>query len=179
MHKYQTKIIISRQETDKKARSCLGDHTHTFQFEETAFVAVTAYQNHRVTRLKIKNNPFAKAFRDSDVMAILEGARLLTGSDAGAYQAVYGDRGYPFSGPIVMNSRQMPLDLSTSVSTSAKQRQPNESEENDQVVRPTPIWALPACGFMSPNGNISWSPEGNTTLRPTHSAVLPPSPTPD
>eukprot|EP00058_Branchiostoma_floridae_P002613 XP_002588101.1 hypothetical protein BRAFLDRAFT_87620 [Branchiostoma floridae] len=71
MHKYQTKIIISRQETDKKARSCLGDHTHTFQFEETAFVAVTAYQNHRVTRLKIKNNPFAKAFRDSDVMALV------------------------------------------------------------------------------------------------------------
>ncbi|CAF5151369.1 unnamed protein product, partial [Rotaria magnacalcarata] len=34
-------------------------------FEETEFIAVTAYQNEDVTALKIKYNPFAKAFLDT------------------------------------------------------------------------------------------------------------------
>ncbi|KAI4455332.1 protein phosphatase inhibitor [Holotrichia oblita] len=38
----------------------------TFVFPETAFTAVTAYQNHRITQLKIASNPFAKGFRDCD-----------------------------------------------------------------------------------------------------------------
>ena len=37
----------------------------TFPFPETQFVAVTAYQNEEVTSLKIKYNPFAKAFLDA------------------------------------------------------------------------------------------------------------------
>lgn len=38
----------------------------TFSFHETSFMAVTAYQNAGVTNLKIKNNPFAKGFREED-----------------------------------------------------------------------------------------------------------------
>ncbi|GAA49123.1 T-box transcription factor TBX1 [Clonorchis sinensis] len=38
----------------------------TVIFEETKFFAVTAYQNHRITELKIRSNPFAKGFRDCD-----------------------------------------------------------------------------------------------------------------
>jgi hypothetical protein len=38
----------------------------TFIFTETKFIAVTAYQNHRITQLKIASNPFAKGFRDCD-----------------------------------------------------------------------------------------------------------------
>ena len=38
----------------------------TFIFAETKFIAVTAYQNHRITQLKIASNPFAKGFRDCD-----------------------------------------------------------------------------------------------------------------
>lgn len=37
----------------------------TFPFPETQFIAVTAYQNEEVTSLKIKYNPFAKAFLDA------------------------------------------------------------------------------------------------------------------
>ena len=33
-------------------------------FKETIFVGVTAYQNSRLTELKIQTNPFAKGFRD-------------------------------------------------------------------------------------------------------------------
>ena len=32
---------------------------------ETQFIAVTAYQNERVTSLKVRHNPFAKAFLDT------------------------------------------------------------------------------------------------------------------
>lgn len=39
----------------------------TFSFPETKFMAVTAYQNHRITQLKIASNPFAKGFRDCDL----------------------------------------------------------------------------------------------------------------
>ncbi|XP_065092652.1 T-box transcription factor TBX1-A [Ochlerotatus camptorhynchus] len=38
----------------------------TFVFPETSFTAVTAYQNQRVTQLKIVSNPFAKGFRDNE-----------------------------------------------------------------------------------------------------------------
>ena len=38
-------------------------------FPETTFIAVTAYQNDKITQLKIQNNPFAKAFRDAEVAA--------------------------------------------------------------------------------------------------------------
>jgi len=34
-------------------------------FKETEFIAVTAYQNEKITQLKIDNNPFAKGFRDN------------------------------------------------------------------------------------------------------------------
>ncbi|GFR57860.1 T, brachyury homolog [Elysia marginata] len=37
----------------------------TFSFPETQFIAVTAYQNEEITALKIKHNPFAKAFLDA------------------------------------------------------------------------------------------------------------------
>uniref|UniRef100_A0A8B9GXD2 T-box domain-containing protein n=1 Tax=Astyanax mexicanus TaxID=7994 RepID=A0A8B9GXD2_ASTMX len=36
-----------------------------FTFPEAAFIAVTAYQNQEITKLKIDNNPFAKGFRDN------------------------------------------------------------------------------------------------------------------
>ena len=35
-----------------------------FDFPMTSFIAVTSYQNPQMTKLKIDNNPFAKAFRD-------------------------------------------------------------------------------------------------------------------
>jgi T-box protein 2/T-box protein 3 len=33
--------------------------------QECEFIAVTAYQNEKVTQLKIDHNPFAKGFRDT------------------------------------------------------------------------------------------------------------------
>lgn len=59
MHKYVIQITLQKRnqmtaEVEKCAR---------FLLQETNFIAVTAYQNSKITHLKILNNPFAKAFR--------------------------------------------------------------------------------------------------------------------
>jgi len=61
MHKYQPRLHIVKA-TD--FQSLPWTPFNTFQFKETKFIAVTAYQNEKVTQLKINNNPFAKGFRD-------------------------------------------------------------------------------------------------------------------
>uniref|UniRef100_A0A1X7UNF7 T-box domain-containing protein n=1 Tax=Amphimedon queenslandica TaxID=400682 RepID=A0A1X7UNF7_AMPQE len=60
MHKYIPCVIVSKFITRKKS-----EVVHVQEFPEAYFYAVTAYQNDQVTQLKIDNNPFAKAFRDS------------------------------------------------------------------------------------------------------------------
>lgn len=42
-----------------------GKSISTFTFTDATFIAVTAYQNESITKLKIEYNPFAKSFRDS------------------------------------------------------------------------------------------------------------------
>ena len=57
MHRYIPRVHISPVDDAKNIK--------TFVFEETKFIAVTAYQNSDVTQLKIDKNPFAKGFRES------------------------------------------------------------------------------------------------------------------
>ncbi|KAM9846577.1 T-box transcription factor TBX2b-like [Aulostomus maculatus] len=62
MHKYQPRFHIVRANDILK----LPYSTFlTYVFPETEFIAVTAYQNEKITQLKIDNNPFAKGFRDT------------------------------------------------------------------------------------------------------------------
>ncbi|XP_071790343.1 uncharacterized protein [Asterias amurensis] len=61
MHKYQPRFHIVKANDILKLP---WSHFRTFVFRETDFIAVTAYQNEKVTQLKIDNNPFAKGFRD-------------------------------------------------------------------------------------------------------------------
>ncbi|KAJ6641506.1 T-box transcription factor TBX6 [Pseudolycoriella hygida] len=62
MHKYQPRLIVV-QTSDPNQLTWAP--YQSFTFPETEFVAVTAYQNDRITRLKIDNNPFAKGFRET------------------------------------------------------------------------------------------------------------------
>ncbi|XP_050507897.1 T-box transcription factor TBX6-like [Diabrotica virgifera virgifera] len=62
MHKYQPKIIIT-QLNDVCEMSWAPKAI--LRFSETQFIAVTAYQNEKITQLKIKYNPFAKGFREN------------------------------------------------------------------------------------------------------------------
>ncbi|XP_059153428.1 T-box transcription factor TBX20-like [Physella acuta] len=67
MHKYQPRVhLVLKTETTKLPITSLDGHdVTTFVFPETVFIAVTAYQNQLITKLKIDSNPFAKGFRDS------------------------------------------------------------------------------------------------------------------
>ena len=58
LHKYEPRVHLVRVGSDQR-------QVVTYPFPETQFIAVTAYQNEEVTSLKIKYNPFAKAFLDA------------------------------------------------------------------------------------------------------------------
>lgn len=58
LHKYEPRVHVVRVGTEHR-------RVVTYPFPETQFIAVTAYQNEEVTSLKIKYNPFAKAFLDA------------------------------------------------------------------------------------------------------------------
>uniref|UniRef100_A0A8C9XT41 T-box domain-containing protein n=1 Tax=Sander lucioperca TaxID=283035 RepID=A0A8C9XT41_SANLU len=62
MHRYQPRFHIV-QASD--VLSLPYSTFRTYAFWETQFIAVTAYQNHEITQLKIDNNPFAKGFRNT------------------------------------------------------------------------------------------------------------------
>ncbi|XP_051531267.1 T-box transcription factor TBX6L [Myxocyprinus asiaticus] len=63
MHKYQPRLHIVQSPNPCNPRTSGG--YLRFTFPEAAFIAVTAYQNQEITKLKIDNNPFAKGFRDN------------------------------------------------------------------------------------------------------------------
>ncbi|XP_075330370.1 T-box transcription factor TBX1-like [Odontesthes bonariensis] len=69
MHRYQPRFHVVY--VDPAPNSHLNAYKNfcSFSFPETHFMAVTAYQNHRITHLKIASNPFAKGFRTTDLQA--------------------------------------------------------------------------------------------------------------
>ncbi|KAK6483375.1 T-box mRNAion factor TBX3a [Huso huso] len=62
MHKYQPRFHVVRANDILKLPYSTF---RTYVFPETDFIAVTAYQNDKITQLKIDHNPFAKGFRDT------------------------------------------------------------------------------------------------------------------
>ncbi|KAJ8346889.1 hypothetical protein SKAU_G00282900 [Synaphobranchus kaupii] len=75
MHKYQPRIhIVKADENNGFGSKNTAFCTHVFS--ETAFIGVTSYQNHKITQLKIENNPFAKGFRGSDDLELHRMSRV-------------------------------------------------------------------------------------------------------
>ena len=80
MHKYQPRVHIIKKPDEIKNNKLKLQLTEdlekleykTFVFPETEFIAVTAYQNQLITKLKIDSNPFAKGFRDSSRLSDFE-----------------------------------------------------------------------------------------------------------
>ncbi|KAF5403404.1 T-box transcription factor TBX2-B [Paragonimus heterotremus] len=62
MHKYQPRFHLVRANDILRLSS---SRFYTYTFKETQFLAVTAYQNEKITQLKIDHNPFAKGFRET------------------------------------------------------------------------------------------------------------------
>ncbi|KAL2095383.1 hypothetical protein ACEWY4_010102 [Coilia grayii] len=65
MHKYQPRLHIIKAD-EKSGFGSPNTAFYTHSFPETVFIAVTSYQNHTITQLKIENNPFAKGFRGNE-----------------------------------------------------------------------------------------------------------------
>ncbi|XP_043282026.1 T-box protein 2-like [Venturia canescens] len=65
MHKYIPRIWIIRCDDLANMNNLYSQPSASFTFDETEFIAVTAYQNENITKLKINNNPFAKGFRET------------------------------------------------------------------------------------------------------------------
>ncbi|XP_045751175.1 T-box transcription factor TBX10 [Mirounga angustirostris] len=66
MHRYQPRFHVVFVDPRKDSERYAQENFKSFIFTETQFTAVTAYQNHRITQLKIASNPFAKGFRETD-----------------------------------------------------------------------------------------------------------------
>src|SRR6218665_191143 len=66
MHKYLPRVHVVQA---NDVFSMRWGSFNTFTFDRTSFVAVTAYQNEQITKLKIDHNPFAKGFRESTTSA--------------------------------------------------------------------------------------------------------------
>ncbi|XP_067087537.1 T-box transcription factor TBX5b [Osmerus mordax] len=75
MHRYQPRLhIVKADENNGFGSKNTAFCTHVFS--ETAFIAVTSYQNHKITQLKIENNPFAKGFRGTEDMELHRMAKI-------------------------------------------------------------------------------------------------------
>lgn len=67
MHRYQPRChVVVAPSPPGSSPDPRTENFKSFSFPETRFTAVTAYQNHRITQLKIASNPFAKGFRDCE-----------------------------------------------------------------------------------------------------------------
>ncbi|XP_072555422.1 MAX dimerization protein MGA a isoform X2 [Paramormyrops kingsleyae] len=64
MHRYLPRLHVVPADKATEVIRLNGPNVLTFTFPQTEFFAVTAYQNLRITQLKIDYNPFAKGFRD-------------------------------------------------------------------------------------------------------------------
>ncbi|KAM4809514.1 T-box protein VegT-B-like [Rhinophrynus dorsalis] len=63
MHRYKPRFHVVQSDDMYNTRWGL---LQVFSFPETEFTAVTAYQNEKITKLKINHNPFAKGFREQE-----------------------------------------------------------------------------------------------------------------
>ncbi|CAH1800468.1 unnamed protein product [Owenia fusiformis] len=87
MHKYQPRFHLVRANDILKLPY---SQFRTYVFKETSFIAVTAYQNEKVTQLKIDYNPFAKGFRDTGT-GKREKKRLILGPSSNAQSVASSD----------------------------------------------------------------------------------------
>uniref|UniRef100_A0A8C4W913 T-box transcription factor 19 n=2 Tax=Gopherus TaxID=38771 RepID=A0A8C4W913_9SAUR len=114
LHKYEPQVHIVRVG---------GPHRMVMNcsFPETQFIAVTAYQNEEITALKIKYNPFAKAFLDAKERNhprdtpenVLEGQHMTYSHCKGCehYAALRGHRAAPYPASYMQRNHSPTVNL--------------------------------------------------------------------
>ncbi|XP_062446353.1 T-box-containing protein TBX6L [Rhea pennata] len=83
MHRYKPRFHIVQADDLFSVRWSIFQ---VFSFPETVFTSVTAYQNEKITKLKIDNNPFAKGFREHGKNTRREGRAKCQKSSPGKSQ---------------------------------------------------------------------------------------------
>ncbi|XP_037342588.2 MAX dimerization protein MGA a isoform X2 [Pungitius pungitius] len=85
MHRYLPRMHVVQSDTDAKDLKLTGPAVVTFAFHQTAFTAVTTYQNSRFSQLKVDYNPFAKGLKEDGSGG--PKLKLISGKDAGTVVA--------------------------------------------------------------------------------------------
>ncbi|NXQ70667.1 TBXT protein, partial [Quiscalus mexicanus] len=170
LHKYEPQVHIVRVG---------GPHRMVMNcsFPETQFIAVTAYQNEEVGALKIKYNPFAKAFLDAkernhskDVPETVSEGQHMTYSHSlplpapqaphscERYSALRGHRAAPYPPSYMQRNHSPSVNLLDS------------SSNNLQVFSGHDSWTLPS----SPHTNLLSVPhtKGGASPGPSHYPCL-------
>ncbi|XP_051942045.1 MAX dimerization protein MGA a isoform X2 [Hippocampus zosterae] len=82
MHRYIPRFHVVRTDKAAKDIELNASNVATFAFQQTEFMAVTAYQNCRFAQLKVDCNPFAKGLREDGVGS--RGLKLKSNQDGAA-----------------------------------------------------------------------------------------------
>ena len=134
MHKYHVRLHVVPASDVFTLQYIMSNNLHTTAtFKETKFLGVTAYQNERITQLKIDNNPFAKGFRENGHLRVKRKSE-----DQGSGSRQSGDKlGSSGAGSSSQRSR---TDSSGSGGLSGVETdEENDDVFNDEIVAPSEI----------------------------------------
>ncbi|NWI83250.1 TBXT protein, partial [Dryoscopus gambensis] len=185
LHKYEPQVHIVRVG---------GPHRMVMNcsFPETQFIAVTAYQNEEITALKIKYNPFAKAFLDAkernhskDAPETVSEGQHMTYSHYP--MCASGSSNYQYSGPLPLPAPHAPHSCERYSALRGHRAAPyppsymqrnhsptvnllESSSNNLQVLSGHDSWTLPS----SPHANLLSVPhtKGGASPGPSHYPCL-------
>ncbi|XP_031836750.1 T-domain transcriptional activator brachyenteron isoform X1 [Nomia melanderi] len=178
LHKYEPRVHLVRVDAVEQ-RTVL-----TYRYPETQFIAVTAYQNEEVTNLKIKYNPFAKAFLDAkERPADPQTYPQYTG----AWFLPQSTMGYEYNTAIAAAQNQASVTVNNHLSNSctvstAGHRNTCRSApytlrhkyiQDEQRTDPySPVQLLHSTAYVTASG---WSPRSPESLQNLSPACLPPA----
>ncbi|XP_076006777.1 T-box transcription factor TBX5-like [Genypterus blacodes] len=142
MHKYQPRLhIVKADENNGFGSKNTAFCTHVFS--ETAFIAVTSYQNHKITQLKIENNPFAKGFRGSDDNELHRMAKLQSKDYPVVPRTAVRQRVCPSGSPFSTEGRALRGSPEVAGSPYTCETRLNSSSPQELLSAPPTHYALP------------------------------------
>lgn len=171
LHKYEPRVHLVRVGSEHR-------RVVTYPFPETQFIAVTAYQNEEVTSLKIRHNPFAKAFLDAkerpDACYSRDGIQT---SATGAAYGWYLSSNYPTSNAHQQSPPATNCDMYPSTQSPYPQ---NTRKRSCPYTKVKNRYSPPATPTLPPSSSVAMaSPPGQTltpaylTLEPVSSSAYP------
>ncbi|XP_071946307.1 uncharacterized protein [Antedon mediterranea] len=131
MHKYQPRFHVVQA---NDVFSLRWNSFSTYAFPETTFIAVTAYQNEKITQLKIDHNPFAKGFRDNGMArreSRLAMKRSASITDSGDESKDINDEDHISPDDIIIKIKKEKLNESKTSLTSLDDNQNNSNSLTD------------------------------------------------